>query len=237
MFRLAAIAAATLGVAGLSSTPAKADWWINLGETTIAGDAGVHPLVTMFFQNTGAGEVTITIKNLASDPTLFIKRLVFNISDALFGAGDTPLFTAPGPGSGPPVISGVQVAKDSKFLEVNPEKHFDIEVDYQDGLGPDQAFTNTQTSVLVFTGTGLDADDFRTVNKEDGPGQTLVDSIFFGGIHFGYGNGLSAKTGGTITTDGPPPGGPESVPLPSSIFGLLLAGAGLMAFRRTLSIV
>jgi hypothetical protein len=230
MYRLAVIAAATLGVAGFSSRPAQADWWINLGETTIAGDATVHPLVVMNFVTSATNEVTITISNFAADPTLFIKRVVFNIKDAFFGAGDVPLFNGTQVGAGPPTVEGIQIAKDSKFIEVNPEKFFDIELDYQDGLGPGQAFTTGLTSTLKFTGTGLTAESFQDVNLGGEP-------AFFGGIHFGYGGNLSAKTGGTTLHFDPPPGGPEGVPLPSSVYGLLLAAAGLMTFRRTLAIV
>src|SRR5215208_2380999 len=104
MFR-SFVAMAALGVMATASTPAKADWTVNLGDQ-LFNDTSVAfgGTIKMTFHTIVSGSVQISIEHLGTAPSgsdpLRIMSIVFNIDPGLFGLNGQNDFVF-GPFSGP----------------------------------------------------------------------------------------------------------------------------------------
>jgi hypothetical protein len=227
------IAAAALGVAAAAPNSASADWTIDLGQQQFNDSQAFGGSIWMTFKTIVNGTVQITIENNATAPVgengpLRIMQVVFNIDPALFGLNATFAF-GPFVGPQPPATNGFEISEDDEFI--SPEQMFDGSVKYQNDV-PD-AFTNGESSIFTITSSNntFTEDSFRFLNTGDG----FPD--FIAGVHYGWDNGGSGKSGAVNFRNPRGGGDPDPVPLPASIAGLLIAGVGLFTVRRTFCIV
>jgi hypothetical protein len=139
-----------------------------------------------------------------------------------FGPGDAPKVSAS-------YVSGfkadsVGIEKDSKSIEINPERYFDIGLDFFPGLS--NGFISGMTSVYRFTSSalGFDENAFKAVNLG-------ADPDFVGGVKYGY-QGGSGKSAAFVIHN-VTSGSESAVPLPASAIGMLFVLVGVVGFRRS----
>jgi hypothetical protein len=247
MFRMAVVAMTTFGVAGLFSTPSNAAWYLALGDYQYASGEAFGPDaegVTIRFENDtsydGPGSaVKVTIKNDTTDAPIadvHLQRVVFNIKDFVGLAGNSMWGTSPGftPLFSVAHLTGfaaqsIEVARNNKHIEVNPEKYFDIALNYSPGFSG--GFNSGMTSVyrIASNVAGFDENAFRSVNIGAVPN-------LFAAVKYGYATG-SGKSGALEIIDIPDGEIVEAVPLPGSLIGLVLAGLSLVVFRGSMGLV
>jgi hypothetical protein len=234
------IAVATLSVGAISVTPAQADWTANLGDVTYENDPfapSPNGITITFANDLINGGVLVTVTNqtttaLNGATNFLIHNVVFNIEGLGIWTGNVANFAIE-------YVSGfeaktVETGLDSQQIEANPERFFDIGFKY-DGSPSPGSFVTGLTSVYRITSNvlGFSEDSFKSFNVGEDPD-------FIAAVHYGYTNGSPAGSGksGSTGVRGPNGGGdPDPVPLPASIAGLLIAGVGLFAVRRTFCIV
>ena len=241
MRRIAIAAVLAVGTLGLSSSPAKAGFTINLGGAQVTGNA--------FGPNTGGiniyfekltGTLLPTVKltisnnttNLLNTLNVHVQAVLFNLHDNFWTQNGSD-WTEDGYFTH---IDGVeaatnhdQIEHDKKQFAIVHEEMFDVEFSF---TGQNQ-FWSGENSIYTFTYTGnrTDFDEYAFWDVNSGP-----PPDFHAGVHYGYtgNNGGSGKSLSEIPVDD---GGlvPEAVPTPTSVLGLLLAGAGLFVCRGWLS--
>jgi hypothetical protein len=231
MIRLAIIAVASLGVAGVSCSTAKATWSMNLDilKTGTSYDTTPPYSIKLSFSTVGAGgSVLVRVENNTKVADgCHIMDVVFNIQHFWFTGGRTLSIAFD---SGTQSGTG-QIDENKQQMMVPSEANFDAKLSFFNGFSG--GFNAGEYAVFKVTSSDatFDEDAFRDVNTPD------QNPDFAAGVHYGLNsNGQS----GTSVANLPGPGGGVSgdpVPVPSSILVLLMAGAGLIAFRNGMSIV
>jgi len=219
------LTAITLSFASLASAPAQSAWYLALGDVHLAG-ASFGPdaaAITLKFENDGPGAVKVTLSNNTAALAATISKVVFNMKNAFFGAGGASLVS----GS---FVSGYEsdsigIIKDSKYLGVANELYFDIELDFSSSNG----FGSGLNSVFRFTSSaaGFDENAFKDVNLG-------ADPDFVAGVEYNTPSGSGGSAAFQIHIM---QGGQDAVPLPASVIGLVLLGAGLAVSRGAFGIV
>jgi len=239
--RLAALTAAALVVGGLSSTSARADWFINLTQSVIngsvspAGDAWVQfTNGTQTIGSTTYNTVKATFHNDLTNPNAALAMITLNILHSNWSSVLLGMTANTGTQTGDFAYS-----ENSETLSNGNGQGgiggWDLQFTYPPltgGSGNDKFFNGDDSSWTFYsTDTTFSGDWFKDTTNYQG-------TDYYGGV-FVQTDGGSFHSGGTTFYNGgstPPWRGPEPVPVPASIIGLLTMGAGLFAFRRMVSI-